>query len=389
MIQRVKWAKCRAIYVIVMTLLPIYLLNFNLHAKNDAGRVDSTGRKMNLESKYRDQSPSKKLVGMEDEVTGKVAFIFLIQKEFPTASIWTRYLLGAKKADWTAYVHIEPGQDAEVLPLFFRQFVLSADKRKKTVYCNDLVTATVALVSAAIDDASNKKFVLLSPTHIPVQPFPLLRQILLRDNATWLCITPSNQWLSKTPGAEQIKHHQWFALARDEAERRVLFPGRHLGACWDEHFIQPPPTEGLTEDHLRRTGGRPWPGINDGFLHTRTPDTPASANSLEGAESSNYTRALLVEQGRCTSYVFWDDYPPASFFRAADRFWHDTQLHGGHDLDPISFCLLRGLKDETGFLFARKIIAGARVSYKCLGAGDIVLPLEDALADPELGVLPP
>ena len=89
------------------------------------------------------------------------------------------------------------------------------------MYCLDLISPTVALLKQALVDPSNAMFVLVSPAHIPVKPFPLLRTLLLRDGNSWLCLTDLRQWHGMEPGREQPKHHQWLALNRAEAERQA------------------------------------------------------------------------------------------------------------------------------------------------------------------------
>ena len=324
-------------------------------------------------SEIRVQSDFAKNVQNEK---GKVAFMFLMGEAFEASEIWRKYLTQSPAEQWSVYIHIDPSKSAQSLPSFYHEYVLSENKRKQTVYCFDLVSATIALISEALLDISNEKFVLLSPTHIPVKPFPCLRRLLFQDGDSWLCLTPTSQWASVTPGEERPKHHQWVILSRHEAERQAQLPHAptsYTHGCHDEYLVYPP-TIPLSEDSLRRTGGRPWPGLNGGFLRTRS--------------GSNSSEPLLVESGRCSTYVYWADYRAESLFKAVAPFWEDTQADAFHFLDPISYCLLRGFKDRTDFLFARKVAAGARVSRRCLGPpaeGD--LSVVAALA--ELGVLAP
>ena len=305
----------------------------------------------------------------------KIAFMFLVAGFFETSDLWKTYLSRAPRSEWSLYIHIDPNKTFDAFPTFFHKYVLIENKRKRTVYCDDLISATIALIQEALLDTSNRKFVLLSPTHIPVKPFPELRRILLRDNSSWICFTPTPQWASITPGEERPKHHQWIVLDRYEAVRQAQLPRaptKNMNGCEDEYLVYPPKANASDQP----AGVRIWHGVNSGILRT-----------ADGSNESNPGAPLLVEAGRCSTYVEWGNYHEKSLFRVVAAFWGDTVVDWTHQLSPISYCLLRGLKDQTGFLFARKVQASARVSRRCLGPPDRQdLTVADALA--ELGILP-
>lgn len=326
---------------------------------------------------------------LEPAKTGKIAFLFLLQGAFPTYKIWTDYLGSAPRDQRSLYVHLPPGESEEAVPPFFRDFVLDEKDRRKTSYCTDLVSATMALISAALKDPSNQKFILMSPTHIPVKPFALVHELLFRDDNTWLCLSPTSLWTSTRAGQERPKHHQWFVLSRKHAEEQARASHPQIKAksgCHDETWIYPPPMN-LTEESVRAHGGRPWPGVNDGILRTRG---VASTAGLDSVDTTFLAPARISRgvAGRCSAYVFWScgwcnmsdmGASATSPFTAIGPYWGNTSVGKRHELDMINYCLLQFMVNGTDFLFARKIFHGARVVRDCLGSGLPTVTVEAAL----------
>lgn len=301
------------------------------------------------------KKPAHKLEQAPPPVTSqdepKIAFLFLMQQSFATSEIWRHYLTSAPQKQWSVYIHVDRGASIDFLPSFYHGFVLPDSTRTETHYCTDLVSATTALIRAGLQDVMNANFVVLSPTHMPVKSFPVLRERLLRDGSSWVCITPTEQWSS----AERPKHHQWIALSRAQAVHKntTTFIPVQNGKCQDEFFVYPPET---VRDST-------WPGVIDGVLRT-----------------------MQVEQGLCTSYVHWPDYHIDSRFNDVLPFWFDTQVLDARVLDPISICMLKGLMDQTDFLFIRKGSDSARISRRCLGE-NTTTSTSPVMALQELGVL--
>jgi hypothetical protein len=275
----------------------------------------------------------------------RIALMFLMDSSFDAAGIWQRYLENAPADQWSMYIHTPATKSTAFIPQFFTRFLIPDADRKPTTYCTDLVSGTTALLRAAIADPLNAKFVLLSPTHAPVKLFGVMRARLLEDNATWLCLTPTAQWLDN---GNLPKHHQWFALNVEDAKRKAAvdeIPAVLSSRCADEYYISSPPTS-LSPSLPGMSWQRPWPGVNSGVLYT--------------ANSHVYT-------GRCTTYVYWDDYPLDSVFNTHSGFWHDT-VSIDRFLNPLSYCFLHSLVKETPFLFVRKITDTTHISFACLSA---------------------
>ena len=285
----------------------------------------------------------------------KIAFMFLMEKHFEMFHIWNAFLLSAPSDEWSMHIHLPPGARSSN---FFQKFVLDEDERLPTEWCGDLISPVVNLMHEALKDPANAMFVLVSPKDIPVKPFALLRSLLLRDQNAWVCLWDLWTWSSWNAGAEQPKHHQWFAFTRTGAQNQVDRPHprmRPRHGCWDENWIAPPAMD-ISQSAVEVQGRRPWPGVNYGSLHTR--QVPAF-------------------YGRCMTYVMCP-------FRAVEDHFHDTRVAGRRRLGPISLCTLEYLRDHTDFLFARKVLPGVKVSYACSGDTHGQQSVSHALKDLEV-----
>ena len=343
----------------------IFILHFGLHL----ALLVLVRSNLQNESLQKEVLKAILMPRLEQGENKKIAFMFLMEKYFDMHDIWKAYLRSAPRSEWSVYVHLPRGIR---LKNSFQKFVLSEDKILPTSWCGDLISPVINLMKEALRDPANAMFVLVSPKDIPVKPFPLLRSLLLRTNNSWVCLWDLWTWSRWDPGAEEPKHHQWFAFTRTEAQRQVEIlhsKKRHRHGCWDENWIMPPRMN-LSQADVEREGGRPWPGFNDGFLHTR--------------EDPRF-------YGRCMTYVWWNctlgwcNTITSPFKRAEDHF-HDTRVAGRRRLGPISYCFLEYLRDESDFLFARKVLYGINVSYACHGAPNRQQSVSQALR--ELGVLP-
>lgn len=319
----------------------------------------------------------------------KIAFMFLLQGAFPTTKIWEMYFSSAPQNQLSIYVHLTPGDKNNGVPVFFRPFVLHETDRRATSYCTDLVSATISLLTVALKDISNEKFILMSPTHIPVKSFPVMYDMLFRDDNSWVCFSPVSLWTSTRPGRERPKHHQWFVLSREHAmaEASVSHPQiKAKSGCHDETWLYPPHIN-LTEETVRVQHGRYWPGVNDGILRTRG---LARVNGLLRVNTTFLApdRIRHGVSGRCSVYVYWScgwcnmsDHGASatSPFTAIGPYWGNTSVGKRHELTNINYCLLEFLKNGTDFLFARKIFGGATVAIDCIHPGKPSITVEAAL----------
>ncbi|KAL0654196.1 hypothetical protein Bca4012_096887 [Brassica carinata] len=94
----------------------------------------------------------------------KVAFLFLTRRDLPLDFMWDRFFKGADQANFSVYIHSQPG------------FVFNEETTRSHYFYNrqlnnsinviwgeySMIEAERLLLSTAIDDHSNQRFVLLS-----------------------------------------------------------------------------------------------------------------------------------------------------------------------------------------------------------------------------------
>lgn len=211
----------------------------------------------------------------------KVAFMFLTRGPLPMLPLWEKFFRGQKKNLYTIYVHALPGYELNVSSdsVFFQRQIPSQvqalqiehprkyDPRLSTynIYCKflqDVQWGTVRLMDAerrllsnALLDFSNERFVLLSESCIPVYNFPTVYEYLTSSDHSFVDMydDPSRDGRGRY-SAYMLPHitlrqwrkgSQWFEMDRDLATYIVadtvyyaLFRKYCKPACYpDEHYI--------------------------------------------------------------------------------------------------------------------------------------------------------
>ncbi|OWM84841.1 hypothetical protein CDL15_Pgr027628 [Punica granatum] len=184
----------------------------------------------------------------------KVAFMFLTRGPLPMLPLWERFFHGQKKNLYTIYVHALPGYDLNVSrdSVFFGRQIPSQDVKWGTVTLTD---AERRLLSNALLDFSNERFVLLSESCIPVYNFPTVYEYLTSSDHSFVDMYDdpsrdgrgrySTHMLPYITLRQWRKGSQWFEMDRDLATDIVadtkyyaLFRKYCKPACYpDEHFI--------------------------------------------------------------------------------------------------------------------------------------------------------
>merc|ERR1719160_1912465 len=129
---------------------------------------------------------------------GRLIFLFLVGKSLNHLPIWKEFFHGAPAEQFSSFIHfsesssgIGPGLQAAVPGV---QQVHTVP----TYYCHDLVTAMVHLVKYAIlanpKGHPNDRFIFVSDSTLPLKPFHQVRQTLLGEKGSDLCIFPKDHW---------------------------------------------------------------------------------------------------------------------------------------------------------------------------------------------------
>ncbi|BFG19977.1 hypothetical protein CerSpe_062510 [Prunus speciosa] len=194
--------------------------------------------------------------GKEDfpfERVPKVAFMFLSRGPLPMMPLWERFFQGHDKF-FSIYLHVLPGFKLNVSstsPFYGRQ-IPSQPVSWGTV---TLVDAERRLLSNALLDFSNQRFVLLSESCIPVYNFPTVYKYLIGSNHSFVESYDdpgrygrgrySRKMLPEIELYQWRKGSQWFELSRtlaiyivSETKYYTLFSRYCLPACYpDEHYM--------------------------------------------------------------------------------------------------------------------------------------------------------
>ncbi|KQK10852.1 uncharacterized protein LOC100845991 [Brachypodium distachyon] len=184
----------------------------------------------------------------------KVAFMFLAGRGvLPLAPLWERFFRG-HEGRFSVYVHAPPGVAINVSsdsPLYRREIPSQATSWGSV----SLMDAEKRLLANALLDFSNERFVLLSESCIPVQPFPVVHDYLVGSRHSFVEVyyVPSKQCRGRynrrmAPDItlrQWRKGSQWFELSRDvatavlaDAKYYPLFRKHCRPSCYpDEHYI--------------------------------------------------------------------------------------------------------------------------------------------------------
>eukprot|EP00928_Gymnodinium_smaydae_P010671 TRINITY_DN14022_c0_g3_i1.p1 TRINITY_DN14022_c0_g3~~TRINITY_DN14022_c0_g3_i1.p1 ORF type:complete len:314 (+),score=23.07 TRINITY_DN14022_c0_g3_i1:407-1348(+) len=250
-----------------------------------------------------------------------------------------------------------------------------------TWYCHDLVTAMTALLRGALVANSagpivREKFVFVSESTLPAKPFVNMCSTLMEDDDSDFCVFPSNQWGTARIDGHQVdlvKHHQWVVLNRQHADffvrQWVPVDARSVWHVWlrdsswvgreryvsPQHFYHPPLSNWCADEWAfmatifgalePQTGVRSLPGFGGGPLNMH-----------------KHTLASATSQGRCRTFVYWDNYGDAGAVLASSIFHdHDSRMSCFPRCSPrpaglqqLSGSALKAIR-ASPFLFVRKV----------------------------------
>ncbi|KAG5525739.1 hypothetical protein RHGRI_032130 [Rhododendron griersonianum] len=114
----------------------------------------------------------------------RVAFMFLTRGPLPMLPLWERFLKGHEKL-FSIYVHARPGYELNVsnTSAFYGRQIPSQHVEWGS---GSLLDVEMRLLANALLDFSNKRFVLLSESCIPIQNFPTVYQYLIGSSHSFV-----------------------------------------------------------------------------------------------------------------------------------------------------------------------------------------------------------
>ena len=115
------------------------------------------------------------------EVQGKIAFLFLIYDQIHHDNMWVDFFRAADPRRYSIYVHAKT-RNVPLAPLFESCHLPPANIVPTEYATISLVHAENQLLQAALRDDGNRKFVFASGACIPIKPFRVCCEALLRDD---------------------------------------------------------------------------------------------------------------------------------------------------------------------------------------------------------------
>jgi len=220
------------------------------------------------------------------------------------------------------------------------------------------------------DSGSNEKFVFISDSTIPLKPFSAVHAHLMADGDSDFCLYPSNQWgESRIDGRDLLllKHHQWMVLNRPHAElfvrRWIPVDSDGVWRVWlgsEEHDFVPP--QAFHRPAISNWCTDEWAFIATIFGAIEAEPSTRTLPGFGGGPLHTQGKVSENAQGRCRTFVFWDQRDGPAFADLAKDVHRDpfSQLscYPRCPSRPASFELLglSGAKAlrRSEFLFARK-----------------------------------
>ncbi|KAI5673004.1 hypothetical protein M9H77_13368 [Catharanthus roseus] len=167
----------------------------------------------------------------------KVAFLFLARKDLPLDFLWGSFFENADVANFSIYIHSEPGfvfHESTTKSAFFYNRQLK-NSIKVAWGESSMIQAERLLLGTALEDPANQRFVLLSDSCVPLYNFSYIYSYLMasprsfvdsfldkkegRYNPKMSPVIPQSKWR---------KGSQWIALVRRHAELivddKTIFP---------------------------------------------------------------------------------------------------------------------------------------------------------------------
>lgn len=328
--------------------------------------------------------------------------LFLGIDRLPLLETWKAWLEGAPKDSWRFYVSCKDHEACrENLPRRILGQPLQLVETARGRYCLDLLTPAVQLLQHALRtpppaEGAVEKFVLLSDSTLPLQPFASAHEALSAFDGSDLCFYPKKKWRRATVDGVELympQHSEWFVLGRRHAEVMVRDwkPVRLVSATQNMGFglsaFDVPLRSGSflessnNRSHISSTAFH-YPGYDASKADSwgGCPDEAAVFATLYGAfepdsEGSRSYDGLgtvtlaeptsLDNQGRCRTFASWtleDPIISAMMTRDPEVRVVVPRLYPS-DSHPIGFSRLgRHSLDvlrASGYLFARKFEASA------------------------------
>lgn len=167
----------------------------------------------------------------------KIAFLFLTVDNIYHESFWQQFLNGHED-QYSLYIHAKNS----ITSPFFSPHVIRAKVRTNWYHT---MQAQVALLRVALQDPHNDKFIFVSESCVPIQPFSYFFTTLINQDASIMRFWPNDRSapkrsLAKLPQPYRYANQQWIILNRKHATL-MAYDQKYLTLiaeydCDNEHY---------------------------------------------------------------------------------------------------------------------------------------------------------
>lgn len=352
--------------------------------QNDLKDLATNSRPSNLRAKE----------ATSNKVMGRVFLLFMAIDGIVHDRHWLAFLEGVDSNKYRVLLHCKQRDSCDSKMASFRPVGLSIVETVESSYCHDLVSPMVQLLRHALQESvsPSDKFVFLSDSTLPVQPFSEVYKSLMAHESSDICVMPWRSWMDmvvrdqKRPlrgwKAVLVKHSQWVVLNRDHAQTLVSkWYDISRGEQWAIPVWQSSPTSANvgnsqivaalpTQSKIGKSGRvctDEWAifaALYGAIIPNDQSQVPVPGLDLAGSDQLKlYLEGL---QGTCRTFVYWgiqghnDPNVVQSLQGDGNLLSCYPQCTGTHPAEfySISDSAAVALR-KSGFLFARKFAYNA------------------------------
>ncbi|XP_050214742.1 glycosyltransferase BC10-like [Mercurialis annua] len=186
---------------------------------------------------HRSRSPITRRANLEFTGPPKIAFLFLARQYLPLDFLWGAFFENADVANFSVYIHSSPGFKFDESTTRSHFFYGRQLKNSIQVVWGEssMIQAERLLLSAALDNPANQRFVLLSDSCVPLYNFSYIYSYMMASSKSFVDSfrdTKEDRYNQKMSPIIQRhkwrKGSQWITLIRSHAEviadDEVIFP---------------------------------------------------------------------------------------------------------------------------------------------------------------------
>jgi hypothetical protein len=115
----------------------------------------------------------------------KIAFLFMIYDLIEKEDLWYNFFKDIDINKFSIYIHGKDNNQIKFKHDFFKNYIIKENYPTEWA-CYSLVHLQNRLLELALIDENNKKFILLSGTHIPLHKFDFIYDLLIKNDKSYI-----------------------------------------------------------------------------------------------------------------------------------------------------------------------------------------------------------